>query len=412
MASTLTTNLGLQKQGTGDNPGTWGANLNTNVIDLLDSALGAPYAANVAGSSDVTLSTTNAGNLVHNLTGIITANINYIFPATAGRFLIVKNATTGSFTVTVKPSGGTGVVIPQGTTQFIYIDSSVTTAYAPVSLSGLGGLAAANNLSDLASASSARTNLGVPVGTSGHALPFMDGTNVWSGSNDFTGSTTIVATQSSSDSSTKAASTAFVNTATAGKLLNVQTFTSTGTYTPTTGTNTVVIYGIGGGGGGAGGGGNGTNGGTTSVGSLLSLGGGVAANGLANGAGGSPSTGTITFVGSPGFGGGGNGSTTNAPGGNGGVGIFGAGGGAGGAPAATGGTAGANSGGGGGGGGSTGGVALGAGGGSGAFGITYASSITGTYAVTIGTAGAAGAAGSGTAGGAGAKGIVIIFEYH
>lgn len=161
MASTLTTNLGLQKQGTGDNPGTWGANLNTNVIDLIDSAFGSAYAANVAGSSDVTLSTTNAGNLVHNLTGIITANINYIFPATAGRFLIINNATTGSFSITVKPSGGTGVVIPQGTKQFIYIDSSATTAYAPVSLSALGGLAAANNLSDVTNAATARTNLGL-----------------------------------------------------------------------------------------------------------------------------------------------------------------------------------------------------------------------------------------------------------
>jgi microcystin-dependent protein len=128
MTSTFTNNLNLQLQGTGDNSGTWGSILNSNVIALVDQALGSPYAANVAGNSDVTLSTVNAGNLIHNLTGVLTGNINYIFPASAGRFLIIKNATTGAFTVTVKPAGGTGIIIPQGATQLIYIDSSSTTA--------------------------------------------------------------------------------------------------------------------------------------------------------------------------------------------------------------------------------------------------------------------------------------------
>lgn len=161
MTSTFTANLNLQLQGTGDNSGTWGSILNANVISLVDQALGSTYAANVAGSSDVTLSTANAGNLIHNLTGVLTGNINYIFPAAAGRFLIIKNGTSGAFSVTVKPSGGTGVVVTQGATQFIYIDSSNTTAYQPVSAAGIGALVAANNLSDLANASTARTNLGL-----------------------------------------------------------------------------------------------------------------------------------------------------------------------------------------------------------------------------------------------------------
>lgn len=190
MTSTFTTNLNLQQQGTNDNPGSWGSNFNSNVIALIDNALGSAFAQTLT-SSDVTLSTANAGNLTHNLTGTLTTNVNYIFPANAGRFLIIKNGTTGAFSVTVKPSGGTGVVIPQGTTQIVYIDPSNTTAYIPVSAANLGALLATNNLSDLNSASTARTNLGLGTaatqntGTSGANLPFLNGTNTWGGTNAF-----------------------------------------------------------------------------------------------------------------------------------------------------------------------------------------------------------------------------------
>lgn len=158
--STFTTNLSLQQQAVNENPGTWGTVLNTNVIQLIDNALGSTYSANVAGSSNITLSTAQAGNLIHNLTGALTGNIQYIFPISTGRLLIVNNATTGGFTVTVLTSGGTGVIVTQGSTQIVYMDSSTQIAYAPVSLTALGGLAKANNLTDVASTGSALSNLG------------------------------------------------------------------------------------------------------------------------------------------------------------------------------------------------------------------------------------------------------------
>ena len=48
MASTYTTRIGLEKQGDGENPNTWGLRLNQNVIDLIDEG--------IAGYEEVVLS--------------------------------------------------------------------------------------------------------------------------------------------------------------------------------------------------------------------------------------------------------------------------------------------------------------------------------------------------------------------
>lgn len=161
---TSTTNLNLTLQATNTNPGTWGTVLNSQVITPLDSALGGTNIANVAGNTNVTLTTTQAGNLIHDLSGVLTGNIQYIFPAGTGRVLIVNNLTTGSFTVTVLTSGGTGVVVPQGTSQIVVIDSNTGVASIPVSAANLGALLVANNLSDVANAATALSNLsGAPI---------------------------------------------------------------------------------------------------------------------------------------------------------------------------------------------------------------------------------------------------------
>ena len=67
----------------------------------------------VAGGSNVTLTSAEAGNAVLNLTGALTANIQVIVPATADKWTVV-NATTGNFTITVKTASGTGVLVAQG----------------------------------------------------------------------------------------------------------------------------------------------------------------------------------------------------------------------------------------------------------------------------------------------------------
>lgn len=77
----------------------------------------------VAGGTDVTLTSAEAGAWVITLTGVLTANINVIFPTTLKQWLVVNN-TTGSFTVTCKTASGTGATVTQGSTQSFYGDGT------------------------------------------------------------------------------------------------------------------------------------------------------------------------------------------------------------------------------------------------------------------------------------------------
>jgi hypothetical protein len=91
----------------------------------------------VAGSADVTLTSTEANNTLINLTGALTGNINVIVPlGTAPRLWIVTNNTTGSYSVTVKGASGTGVVVAQGGEALLSQDG--TNVFAAVTAGGLG----------------------------------------------------------------------------------------------------------------------------------------------------------------------------------------------------------------------------------------------------------------------------------
>lgn len=121
--SSSSTNKGYILQVTGENPNSWGTQLNNNMISVVDSNLGGNLSISVAGGVDVTPTSTQAQNLFHKLTGLLTGNINYILP-TAGGFYLVNNTTTGAFTVTVKTSAGTGVVVPQSQQTLVYCDGA------------------------------------------------------------------------------------------------------------------------------------------------------------------------------------------------------------------------------------------------------------------------------------------------
>ena len=122
MPSTFTDALGLELQATGENTSTWGV-INNSVIDDLDDAIAARLALSVAGSSDVTLTAAQSLHAYHEYTGTLTGNINVIVPATEKLFFIFNN-TTGAFTLTVKTSAGTGILVPQATRAILYCDGT------------------------------------------------------------------------------------------------------------------------------------------------------------------------------------------------------------------------------------------------------------------------------------------------
>lgn len=129
MADTSTVNKNYLLMATGSSQGTWGGRANTQVFSVIDLNFGGRLSKSVAGSSNVTITSTEAQNVYHTLTGVLTGNIQYIIPAT-GSFYFIKNSTTGAFTVTVIGPSGTGTALPQGRTTIIF-NNPDTPASAP-----------------------------------------------------------------------------------------------------------------------------------------------------------------------------------------------------------------------------------------------------------------------------------------
>jgi hypothetical protein len=136
MASTYTSRLKLERQGSGDNPGNWG-NLVNNVFNRIDSSVKGYQAVNVAGSANVTLtsnnSTTNTDDSttddqVHNavleFTGALTGNINVFTDAVENQYILFNN-TSGAYNLTFAPTGGTGVIVQQGSKSLVYTNGTV-----------------------------------------------------------------------------------------------------------------------------------------------------------------------------------------------------------------------------------------------------------------------------------------------
>lgn len=164
MVATYTTNARLTKQGTGDNPNTWGEVLNEQVIELVEDMAVSVAPIDVTGTSNVTLTTANgspdqARNAVLELTGALGADIELIIPSVNWKYFI-RGAWTGDFTVTVRISGSsTSVPLSTGDTKIIYANGVDVYDMVDVDLTGL--LTSANNLSDVADVPTSRTNLGL-----------------------------------------------------------------------------------------------------------------------------------------------------------------------------------------------------------------------------------------------------------
>jgi hypothetical protein len=112
MASSYSTDLKLELQVTGENAGTWGDITNTNLV-ILQQAIAGYQTVALNATTGATLTFTNGAlsngkNAVIELTGTITGNVSVIIPDGIEKTYLVKNNTTGAFTVQIKTTSGTG----------------------------------------------------------------------------------------------------------------------------------------------------------------------------------------------------------------------------------------------------------------------------------------------------------------
>jgi len=132
MASSYTTNTGLELVTTGEKAGLWGAITNTNLQILEQSATGY-LSLDMAGSS-VTLTltdgaTSNGKNIYLRLYGTLSANRTLTMPGTANRVWIVKDETVrgaSNRTLGVLTASGSTTQIPPGATVLCRSNGSET----------------------------------------------------------------------------------------------------------------------------------------------------------------------------------------------------------------------------------------------------------------------------------------------
>ncbi len=113
MASTYTP-LGIEKMATGENAGTWGTKTNAN-LDLIEQVTGGYKSLSIAGGAQTTALTIADGALTGTaqfrmieFTGTITGNQIVTIPLDIENFYILKNSTSGAYTVQFKYVSGSG----------------------------------------------------------------------------------------------------------------------------------------------------------------------------------------------------------------------------------------------------------------------------------------------------------------
>lgn len=128
-------NLSVELIGTGEQSGTWGTTTNVNLGTSLEEAIVGTVTQAVT-TSDTTLSWSTSSNATQvarhlrlNLTGSSGGASNLIIPTAAAggantfkKSYIINNASNTA--VTVKTSGGSGVLVPAGKSSCVYADGT------------------------------------------------------------------------------------------------------------------------------------------------------------------------------------------------------------------------------------------------------------------------------------------------
>ena len=130
MASTFT-DLGIELMATGENAGTWGTKTNAN-LNLIEQLTGGFATVSIAGGAGTTTLDIDDGALtgtaqqrVIEFTGSITGNRIVTIPNDVETFYILKNSTSGAYTVQFKYATGSG-----SSTTFSTTDKGTKIVYA------------------------------------------------------------------------------------------------------------------------------------------------------------------------------------------------------------------------------------------------------------------------------------------
>ena len=130
MASTYSDRLRIELMAAGDQSGTWGDTTNTNLGTLIEESIAGVASVVMATDTDYTLtanngSTDEARQMILSVTsGVsLTATRNVIVPSKE-KLYVVYNNTSGSQSILVKTSGGTGITIPNGKVSIVFCDAT------------------------------------------------------------------------------------------------------------------------------------------------------------------------------------------------------------------------------------------------------------------------------------------------
>jgi hypothetical protein len=128
MASTYSNSLRLELIGDGEQSGAWGVTTNRNLGTLLEAAISGVASVTHDDSANYSLTTLNgvsdeSRNMIQEIGGALTAARNVVVPDDT-KLYIVKNATSGGFSITVKTAAGTGVTINNGEYGIVYSDGT------------------------------------------------------------------------------------------------------------------------------------------------------------------------------------------------------------------------------------------------------------------------------------------------
>ena len=145
MASSFSTDLKIELMATGENSGTWGDKTNSN-LNLVQQAI-AGYQSIALTSTNTTLAMTNATisdarNAVLEFTGTITANCTIFVESGIEKTYLIKNSTSGAFTIALNQVGGSSVIwnAADKSLKNIYLDGTNATDTGLVSATGVATL--------------------------------------------------------------------------------------------------------------------------------------------------------------------------------------------------------------------------------------------------------------------------------